>query len=455
MERQKYPDGKRPPLNETSGTNTQQEYDEHSEGFKEVTLSRPPPTSHSHLSVPTALEWSNMTQSETRYRRLFEAARDGILLLDVDTGCITDANPFLYELLGYSPGELLGKELWEIGLFEDRAANQAAFEKLHRVGYIRYEDKPLETQEGQRREVEFVSNVYRENGHIVIQCNIRDITERKRIERALHAALAREQRITEVLQHPLTEDISEESFPGLLVGACYEPFMKEAQVGGDFFDAFAIHGEKEGACRIVLAVGDVTGKGLMAAVLAGRVKEVMRAFLHEDTDPARTLDRLNDYLCDPVSNRGCAVDGLRRELALITLSLVVFDPQTGNALFSCAGAEPPAIFRTNGVVEEIEARGQLLGVAAGASYTVTQVTLHPGDTLLMTTDGLTETRRSPRPGAVGARPELLGYEGMLGIARKHLELSPVRAMSHAIVKEARSFGEGFRDDVCLLMARRR
>src|SRR5204863_1623230 len=87
--------------------------------------------------------------------------------------------------LGYSRGELLGKELWEIGLFHDIEANRAAFRELQAKGFIRYEDLPLRTKDGRRIDVEFVSNVYRVDGADVIQCNIRDITDRRRAEEAL------------------------------------------------------------------------------------------------------------------------------------------------------------------------------------------------------------------------------------------------------------------------------
>ena len=120
--------------------------------------------------------------SEIRYRRLFEAARDGILILNAETLKITDVNPFMTELLGYSRAEFLGKELWEIGLFSDKEASQAAFRELQETGYLRYEDLPLQTKHGELREVEFVSNVYREDDRQVIQCNIRDITDRKRAQ---------------------------------------------------------------------------------------------------------------------------------------------------------------------------------------------------------------------------------------------------------------------------------
>ena len=97
------------------------------------------------------------------------------------------------ELLGYSREEFLGKELWEIGLFSDKEASQQAFQELQVTGYLRYEDLPLQSTEGEPREVEFVSNVYQEDSRQVIQCNIRDITDRKRGEEERGLLLQSEQ----------------------------------------------------------------------------------------------------------------------------------------------------------------------------------------------------------------------------------------------------------------------
>src|ERR1700729_907739 len=124
-----------------------------------------------------------MKHSEVRYRRLFQMAKDGILILDADTGKVIDTNPFMTTLLGYSHDEFLGKELWEIGLFRDIKESRAAYEELKEKGYVRYEHLPLESRSGHKVEVEFVSNVYAENQHQVVQCNIRDITERSRLQR--------------------------------------------------------------------------------------------------------------------------------------------------------------------------------------------------------------------------------------------------------------------------------
>ena len=123
--------------------------------------------------------------SEVRYRRLFETAQDGILLVDPVSRTVFDANPFLTGLLDYTHEEFVGKELWEIGLFKDAEASKAAFRTLQDRGYIRYEDLPLKTRDGRGIEVEFVSNVYDVGTDRVIQCNIRDITERKQTEEML------------------------------------------------------------------------------------------------------------------------------------------------------------------------------------------------------------------------------------------------------------------------------
>ncbi len=123
--------------------------------------------------------------SEIRYRHLFESAKDGILILDAETGMIVDVNPFLINLLGYPKKNLLQKAVWETGFFKDIFHNKEKFLELQQKKYVRYEDLPLETADGQKIHVEFVSNVYMEGSKKVIQCNIRDITEQWQIKKQL------------------------------------------------------------------------------------------------------------------------------------------------------------------------------------------------------------------------------------------------------------------------------
>ncbi len=116
--------------------------------------------------------------SEAQYRRLFESAQDGILIVDAGTGQIQDVNPFLLDLLGFSRAEYLGKKLWEVAAFQDSEASKSAFLELQQRGYIRYDNIPLHSKTGSSVEVEFVSNIYDVGLRKVIQCNIRDITGR-------------------------------------------------------------------------------------------------------------------------------------------------------------------------------------------------------------------------------------------------------------------------------------
>lgn len=128
----------------------------------------------------------DLIASEIQYRRLFESAKDGILILDAESGMIVDVNPFLIQLLGFSKDCFLKKAIWEIGFFKDIIANQEKFFELQKNEYVRYDDLPLETANGKKINVEFVSNVYKVNNVSVIQCNIRDITDRKKVEKKLH-----------------------------------------------------------------------------------------------------------------------------------------------------------------------------------------------------------------------------------------------------------------------------
>jgi PAS domain S-box-containing protein len=140
------------------------------------------------------------SKSESRYRRLFETAQDGILILDAKTGQVVDANPFMQVLLGYSLDEFLGKKLWEIGPFKGIEASKTIFAELQVKDSVRYETLSLERNDGRRVEAEFISNAYLADQRQLIQCNIRDITERNRSVEALRLTEARYRRLFETAQ---------------------------------------------------------------------------------------------------------------------------------------------------------------------------------------------------------------------------------------------------------------
>jgi len=207
-----------------------------------------PPESHDPDLLLLAIE--NITDrrraeattkhSEVRYRRLFQKAKDGILILDTDTGKVIDANPFMSDLLGYSHEEFLGKELWEIGLFRDIEESRAAYRELQEKGYVRYDNLPLVSRSGKKVEVEFVSNVYEENRNQVVQCNIRDITGRRKTERELAKAL---------------------TFADDIIGTLREPFvvldaeLRVKKANRSFYDSFHVSKE-ETENRLVYDLGN-------------------------------------------------------------------------------------------------------------------------------------------------------------------------------------------------------
>jgi PAS domain S-box-containing protein len=144
-----------------------------------------------------------LRNSEQRYRRLFEAAKDGILIIDAENGRVVDVNPFLVALLGYSREEFLEKNVWDLGPFKDVIASQQAFHELQREELVRYDDLTLETHDGRRIDVEFISNLYSVDQVKVIQCNIRDISDRLKAEKeraSLESQLQKSQRLEAIGQ---------------------------------------------------------------------------------------------------------------------------------------------------------------------------------------------------------------------------------------------------------------
>jgi PAS domain S-box-containing protein len=180
-----------------------------------------------------------LQNSEKRYRRLFESAKDGILILDGNTGKVVDVNPFLMGLLGYSHHALCNKHIWEVGLFKDIAASKDAFKILQENEYIRYEDLPLETSDGELIHVEFVSNAYPVDHTKVIQCNIRDITERKQAEKKLHD----QNRFLQILIDAIPISVFYKGIDGIYAG-CNKAFAqflglsKEEIIGKGVYEMF-------------------------------------------------------------------------------------------------------------------------------------------------------------------------------------------------------------------------
>jgi serine phosphatase RsbU (regulator of sigma subunit) len=266
--------------------------------------------------------------------------------------------------------------------------------------------------------------------------DIRQVNE-KLIVSALHQqTLAdRNREIAEALQYSILWAQPEKSFDSLRVAAFYEAAGDDALVGGDFFDAFRLHNQS-----VMLVVGDVTGKGLRAAARTVEVRFALRAFAQDYKDPGDTMARLNEFICD------FHFEDDEVGSALIVLSLVVIDPITGAVQAASGGADPPLILRVSGAVEEASVQGLILGINHDAPYTSASLNLEEGDTLIMTTDGITETRRGM---------DFFGVQRLLDTAQKADGGRRLSDMGKSVLDAARAHGGGrFTDDVCLLLVRR-
>ena len=295
------------------------------------------------------------------------------------------------------------------------------------------------------------------NNSQLILLSIEDVTERREAERKeaeaqellqdaydqlqiAHAKLQedyeREHHIAQTLQRPLMLETPENAFPNLSIATLYSAAWKESEVGGDFFDAIPL---ADG--RLALIVGDASGKGLAAAARATEVKDVLRAFLRVyPYYPALTLTRLNDYLCDLQR-----LDQRTQEL-FTALSLVVINVEKSEFVCAQAGIDPLILVRADGGIERVSVSNLPLGINPKEVYVDKTARFHPGDLLILTTDGLSEARRGK---------EFLTTERIDAIIQESLSEPTVRKIGAQILAKAREFSEGqLQDDACLVVARR-
>lgn len=265
------------------------------------------------------------------------------------------------------------------------------------------------------------------------QANV--LAEKEQARAMLASAYTHEKQIAETLQRSLLRNIPNHQFLGLEVEPLYEAAWDEADVGGDFYDAFALS-----ETQVALVIGDVAGKGLAAAARTAEVKYALRAFVQEHPSPARTLARLNDFLC------GFHDYGAEDSPRFVVIILALVDTQTGEVTCSLAGAEPPFVLRRGGSADIQPGTGLPLGIEAAAEYETLSWRMEPGDTLILATDGLTEVRRGNA---------YLDYTGLVRLACGVGNAGPLRAMGEALVQQVKDFSRlPLQDDACLLLARR-
>lgn len=383
-------------------------------------------------SVADAECYDRMVQSVSEY---------AILLLDTH-GQIVAWNAGAEHIFGWLAGEIIGRPYACLWTPEDRAQG---LPQLEMDGAAARGSTPDERWHVRKDGSQFFASgtviaVWPADGVLGPRPAryaklLHDATAHQQAQTRLQVELDHERRIAEILQRSLLPTLAETDFEGLHIATAYEAALPEAQVGGDFYDAFLLNNG-----RVALVVGDVSGKGLMAATRTAEIRYALRAFLRENGDPARALFRLNNFVCD--AHRLDELGG-----GFIVLSLAVLDPASGEATLVVAGAEPPLVVRADSGADVIDNGGLILGLDPQEEYLAARLHLAPDDTLVMVTDGITEARRGN---------DFFGHDGLVQLATGAQTLGPLSAMSRAILDEVRSFANGtLRDDACLLLARLR
>jgi diguanylate cyclase (GGDEF)-like protein/PAS domain S-box-containing protein len=288
----------------------------------------------------------NIKTSELRYRRLFEAAQDGILLLDAETGAITDVNPFLIKMLGYTREEFVEKKLWEVGAFKDVEASQEAFEALQKNEYIRYEDLPLRAKSGKLIDVEFVSNVYLVGGEKVIQCNIRDITERKQAQDSLlkSQALLREMSVRDFLTGLFNRRYMEETLERELLRAARKGLsLGIMMLDADGFKRFNdIYGHAAGDA-VLRELGDLLIAHFRGEDVACRYGGDEFIIVLFDASLEMTRKRA-ERLCEHARHLNIQFEGQTLEAVTLSVGVAVF-PENGSTSTEILKAADTALYR--------------------------------------------------------------------------------------------------------------
>ena len=244
----------------------------------------------------------------------------------------------------------------------------------------------------------------------------RDITRSKEAEAAVQATYEKERRISGILENLLLRTTTPNDFPHLSVETFYQAAPGEARIGGDFFDVFTL-----GEGRVALVVGDVPGNGLAAAELTAEVRYALRTILRDREQPAPAIAHLTDFVCEAQRQGELSSDHL------VVVTLIIFDPDRGEAVGLSAGGEPPMVLPAKGGMEIAETGGLLLGVHPGVVYSESHFRLSSGDTLAMFTDGLTEARQ-------GDHGALLCYEGLQTLASASLAQETLHGMGLATME---------------------
>lgn len=369
--------------------------------------------------------------------QLYDRAPCGYLSTAPD-GTIIKVNQTFLTLTGYDRGQLIGR----IRFAELLSAGGRIYHETHYA--------PMLSMHGQAHEIALdiiradgsrlpvlVNSVLERDAHgapMVIRTAVFDARQRREYERELLRAKqraeeseARATTLARTLQQTLIPP-TPPAIPNLDVAAAYRPAGDGSEVGGDFYDVFQI-----GTGDWVVAIGDVCGKGVHAAVVTALVRHTLRAATVQHAEPSKALRTLNDVLRQHDTDRFCTVALLRLRQA---------NGEWTGAV-SCAGHPLPLLRQSDGTLRAVGKPGALLGVVDAPHLHDVHISLPPGDTLLLYTDGVTEGRSGKN----------FYGEARLAAAAA-CSVDSAEALTSAVLSEVLEFQAGRpRDDIAIVAIR--
>lgn len=273
------------------------------------------------------------------------------------------------------------------------------------------------------------SPVLDSQGRVIgVTSTFRDQSQRVAFEDEKQSMLDRERNIAEVLQHAIIPQEIPAEMMGYGFATKYRPALKEAEVGGDFYDIFDL-----GDNKIGVLIGDVAGKGLAAAIRVASARHAIRSYAYIDPRPARVMTLANESLCRDGGD----------ESQILTAFFAVLDPEVGAFTYSSAGHEPPTVSCSGNDCEDLEAGGLPLGLVSGLEYKQSSRRLDPGDIVVAVTDGITEARTTEN--------ELYGKERLLDFVKQSRNASLDDIAAGLLAAATEHAGGQLQDDAAVVV----
>jgi PAS domain S-box-containing protein len=353
------------------------------------------------ISIENARLYTDLQQSEKKYRTIFEDSRD-MIFITTPTGAVIDVSPACFNLLGYTRDEMLHMNTRE---FYANPADRLKFrDEVETHGSVKDLELKFLRRDGTDIDVLLTASIWKaEDGNFLgYQGIVRDITAQKRAEQERLRLSVVDQELS--LAKNIQQSLLPPPEPGWsdLEVVCYSQPARE--VGGDLYAYYLLTspsaGEESGERKYAIAVGDVTGKGMPAALLMAVSLASLSSTVRQVLPPHKLLAQLDTTLVDytHLSSQNCA-------LVYAEITHGIGGTTTKSLLrMSNAGCPTPIIKRANGSVEWVEIGGLPLGVGLGAEigYPEAELNLSKGELLILTSDGVVEARNGDK--------EMFGFE---------------------------------------------